>query len=78
MRMSSDTRSTMAKTRAIMTGTERARIAGEEDVEDIKRYQAITRVRRRIEEELTEDVAVLEENHPDLLEEIRDVVCDEE
>jgi hypothetical protein len=67
----------MAKTRALMTKTERDRIAGIEDVEDIKRYQAISRVRRRVEDELTEDVAVLEEHHPDLLEELRDVVCKE-
>lgn len=74
--MSSDVRTIMAKTRAIMTETERDRIAGVEEVEEIKRYQAISRVRRRIEEELTEDVAVLEEHHPGLLEELREVVCE--
>lgn len=65
----------MAKTRALMTQTERDRIAGREDVEDIKRYQAISRVRRRIEEELTEDVLILEEHHEGLLDELREVVC---
>jgi hypothetical protein len=65
----------MAKTRALMTQTERDRIAGVEDVEDIKRYQAITRVRGRIEDELTEDIRILEENHEGLLAELREVVC---
>ena len=76
--MSSDLRTEkMAKTRALMTQTERDRIAGVEDVEDIKRYQAITRVRRRIEDELTEDIRILEENHEGLLDELREVVCEE-
>lgn len=70
-------RTDMAKTRALITQTERDRIARREDVEDIKRYQAISRVRRRIEDELTEDVAILREHHPGLLEEIRDVVCED-
>jgi len=65
----------MAKTRAIMTETERERIAGREDVEEIKRYQAITRVRGRIKDELVKDVQVLEDHHPGLLEELRDIVC---
>lgn len=77
MRMSANVRSEMAKTRAIMTETERARIAKQEDVEDIKRYQAITRVRGRIKEELVEDVEVLEDHHPGLLDELREVVCEE-
>lgn len=67
----------MAKTRALMTQTERDRIAGVEDVEDIKRYQAITRVRGRIQDELTEDIRILEEHHDGLLDEIREVVCTE-
>jgi len=65
----------MARTRALMTKTERARIAGEEDVEDIKRYKATARVRGRIKDELTEDIRVLEEHHPGLLEELREVAC---
>lgn len=35
-----------------------------------KRYQAITEVRKRINDELTKDVAALEEAHPKLLEEL--------
>ncbi|WP_459884422.1 hypothetical protein [Halostagnicola bangensis] len=60
-----------------MTTTDRERITGEVTVSDEKRYQAIHRVRSRIEE-LETDVDVLAEHHPELLEELRDVVCDEE
>lgn len=66
----------MAKTRALMTESERRRIAGQDNAEDVKRYQAISRVRNRIHDELTHDVEVLEENHTELLEELRKVVCD--
>ena len=67
----------MARTRALMTETERRRIAHEEDVEDRKRYQAISEVRNRIRDDLTEDVEVLREHHPGLFEELQEVVCDE-
>ncbi|MDR5672806.1 hypothetical protein RH858_06540 [Halalkaliarchaeum sp. AArc-GB] len=59
-----------------MTTTDRERITGEVTVSDEKRYQTIHRVRSRIEE-LETDVDVLAEHHPELLEELRDVVCDE-
>ncbi|WP_254769501.1 hypothetical protein [Salinilacihabitans rarus] len=59
-----------------MTTTDRERITGEVTVSDEKRYQAIHRVRSRIEE-LETDVDVLAEHHPELLEELRNVVCDE-
>jgi len=78
MRMSSDFGSSMGKSRAIMTDTERERLAGLTDVADIKVYQAKSRVRRRIDEELTFDVEILAENHPDLLAELREVVCEAE
>jgi len=67
----------MAKSRGLVTDTERERIAGEVDVEDTKRYQAISRVRRRINEQLPHEIELLEEHHPELLEELREVVCDE-
>jgi hypothetical protein len=63
----------MAKSRALLTETEREQIAGEHG--DDRKYQATSRVRRRINEELTDDVELLEENHPDLFEELREVVC---
>lgn len=66
----------VSKYRAIMTTADRERISGEANVPDEKRYQAIHRVRSRIEE-LEKDVDVLAEHHPDLLEELREVVCEE-
>jgi hypothetical protein len=64
----------VAKSRALITGTEREHLAGENG--DRRKYEATSRIRARITEELTEDVAVLEEHHPELLEELREVVCD--
>lgn len=60
--------------RALLTKRERELIEGGEDVEDDLRYQAISRVRRKIENELTTDAEILRENHPDLYEELRDAV----
>lgn len=67
----------MAKSRGLITETERERIAGKVDIEQAKKYQAVSRVRRRIQEQLPEEIALLEEHHPELLEELRDMVCDE-
>lgn len=60
----------------VITLTERERISGEVDVEDKKKYKAVSRVRRRIQQELPEEIELLEENHPELLEELREVVCE--
>jgi hypothetical protein len=65
----------MAKTRALLTETERKQIAGEET--DERRYQAASRVRSRIKDELVIDVALLQEEHPELHDELVEVVCDE-
>lgn len=73
--MAQPKRTGMAKTRALLTGTEREQIAGKRG--DERKYQATSRVRRRINEELVEDVRVLAEHHPDLLDELREVVCNE-
>lgn len=64
----------MARTRALITETERARISGDLE-DDQRRYEAISRVRSRLRDELPNDIACLEEHHPELLEELRDVVC---
>jgi len=68
----------MTRSRGLITFTERDRIAGKDSIEDSKRYQSISRVRRRINEELPEEVELLREHHPELLEELREVVCEEE
>lgn len=65
----------MGRYRAIMTDTDREYITGGDDVDSHKRYQAISRVRNRINEELSTDVELLEEHHPGLLEELREIVC---
>lgn len=67
----------VSKYRAIMTTTDRERISGEADAPDEKRYQAIHRVRSRIEE-LEQDAELLAEHHPELYEELHKAVCDEE
>lgn len=66
----------MARTRALMTETERQYIAEEVDIEENKKYQAIARVRDRLDC-LEEDIAVLQEHHPELLSEIQYLVCEE-
>lgn len=68
----------MAKSRGLITDTERKRIAQRVDIEDSKRYQAISRVRRRIKEELPQELELLAEHHPELLEELRETVCENE
>lgn len=67
----------MARTRALMTKAERDQIANKDETDENRRYQAISRVRSRIQEELSQDVEILEQHHPELFEELRDVVCDE-
>ena len=67
----------MAKSRALITDTEFERISGKADVDNSKRYQAVSRVRKRIRDELPRDIEMLEENHPELVEELRTVVCED-
>lgn len=72
--MSASTPFGMARTRALITETERRLIAGEG--EDQRRYEAVSRVRSRVNDELTTDIELLAEHHPDLLDELREVVCE--
>jgi len=60
-----------------MTETDRERIASDPDTreEENLRYQAISRVRDRLDE-LEQDVELLEEHHSGLLSEIREIVCE--
>lgn len=67
--------SDMAGTRALITETEREHIAGKASPK--RKYESTSRVRRRINEELPKDIEILEEHHPELLEELREVVCPE-
>jgi hypothetical protein len=65
---------TMARSRALMTDTDREWI--KKDTDKNRRYQIVSVVRNRINEELAEDIEILEEHHPELLAELRDVVCE--
>lgn len=66
----------MARRRAMLTDTERELLDSDEKSD--RYYQAVSRIRRKINEELTEDVQLLEENHSELLDELREVVCEGE
>ena len=59
-------------TRALITEGEHEYIAGKHG--DDRRYEAISRVRRRIREELPSDVRLLGKHHPALLNELRETV----
>ena len=65
----------MGRYRAIMTDTDRKHITSESDPSQDQKDQAVYRVRQRIHEELPEDIDVLEEHRPDVLKELREVVC---
>lgn len=67
---------TMATGRGILTDGEYRYLRGDEG--DQRRYEARSRVRARINQVVTEDVEFLAEHEPDLLEELRDVVCRDE
>jgi|AntDeeMetagen681_2_1112603.scaffolds.fasta_scaffold00190_3 hypothetical protein len=62
--------------RTLMTDRDRKQIARVEGVSDSEHYQAVSRVRRRIRENMAEDIELLREHHQGLLKELRDVVCE--
>jgi len=63
--------------RALLTEKERERIAGDAEHEQ-RRYEAVSRARRRIHEELPDDLELLEQHHPTLYDELVSVVCGNE
>lgn len=65
----------MARGRALLTETEREQIAGEHG--DQRKYEAVSRVRARIREELTKDMKLFECHKSELVQEIQEVVCPE-
>ena len=65
----------MGRTRALLTETEREWLASDANESGSRKYQVISEVRNRINDELTEDIRTLAEHHPELLEELRDVAC---
>jgi hypothetical protein len=62
--------------RALLTDGEREHIRGEKDNQQ-RSWEAISRVRKRIDERMAEDIEILAEHRPDLLDELREVVCQE-
>lgn len=72
--MKVDTQSTsMTEGRGLLTETEREAIAGERS--DSYRYKTRAYLRNRLEE-VEKDVDVLEEHAPELLEDLREAVCE--
>lgn len=62
----------MGAGRGLLTEREREELAREANTS--YKYKTRSVVKQRIEQ-LEDDVQVLEEHHPDLLKELRDVVC---
>lgn len=62
--------------RGLLTDREREILSGEADVSDNYRYRVVSRVRTKIDN-IEEDVELLAGNREDLLDELRDAVCNE-
>lgn len=73
--MQQDSISGMATGRALTTEYERECIRGEHG--DQRMYEAKSRVKRRINNVLADDVELFESQSEELLDELRKVVCDE-
>jgi hypothetical protein len=63
--------------RGLLTEREREILKGEADVSDNYRYRVVSRVRTKIEN-IDDDVEILSESRADLLEELRNVVCEDD
>jgi len=62
--------------RGLLTEGEREYLRGEDG--DQRMYEARSRFRSRLEERVEDDIELLEEHQPELLAELREVVCDDE
>lgn len=61
--------------RGLLTDREREIIKGKADVSDDYRYRVASRIRNKIKR-VDDDVSILEEHRADLLEELREAVCE--
>ena len=61
--------------RAILTAREREILTGEADVTDNYYYRVVSGVRKKIKR-LERDLEILDENHSELANELRDSICD--
>jgi len=68
----------MSRTRALLTEKEREWLASDATEAGSRKYQVISEVRNRINDELSEDIDTLAEHHPELLSELRDVACSDD
>jgi hypothetical protein len=66
----------MARGRALLTEYEKESMRGEHGNQ--RRYEARSRFRSRVNENLVAEIEFLAEKEPDLLEELREVVCEDE
>ena len=64
----------MSVGRGLLTEGEREYLRGESS--DQRMYEARSRFRTRIEESVSEDIELLEKHQPELLEELREIVCE--
>ena len=64
----------MATGRALTTESEREYISGEHGEQ--RRYEAISRVKSRINQPLIEDIQLFKEHAPKLFDELQEAVCD--
>jgi hypothetical protein len=67
----------MARTRGILTETDREALSGERDVSHNRLQQIRWEVRKRIEDEVPTDVEILAAEAPELLLSLREEVCDD-
>lgn len=77
MGMATEPPDVMGRRRAILTDSERELLSAEDLEDENRRYQAVSRVRNKVEDELPRDVEILSEHHPQLLSELRGVVCED-
>ena len=67
----------MTEERSLLTDREREILSGEADVSDNYRYKVESVARRRVRN-IEEDVEVLRDNYPEILEELQEIVCSDE
>lgn len=72
--MQDKTTTNMSRGRALMTTYERESIRGEHSQQ--RKYEAVSRVRARINDELTQDLELMAEHNEKLLDDLRELVCD--
>jgi len=67
----------MARTRALLTQNDREVLLGKKGNKNRQR-NVKWEVESRIEDELPEDIEILANEHPDILDKLQDVVCESE